>query len=197
MRRERPEGTTALFLRAGSRRRTGSARWRRQVGNWRAPWRGRPISPATASSSSWAAAPAASPARFWRPGWRGRRLVVVERDPTLAAALRLWFPGVKVLRGDAAELRALLLPLGIERAATVVSSLPLLSMPKRVRLRIVAEAFALLGERGTFVQFTYGVSSPLGPEYGLLGNVAQRVWWNFPPAVVWRFRRRPAIARAA
>ncbi|HXP30609.1 MAG TPA: hypothetical protein VN832_05940 [Stellaceae bacterium] len=197
MRRERPEGTTALFL----------SRW------LKAPHRIGALAP---SSRQLARAMARQidlagdgvvielgggtgsiTRALLAAGLARRRLVVVERDPTLAAALRLWFPGVKVLRGDAAELRALLLPLGVMRAATVVSSLPLLSMPKRVRLRIVAEAFALLGERGTFVQFTYGVASPLGPESGLVGAVAQRVWWNFPPAVVWRFRRRPAIARAA
>lgn len=125
------------------------------------------------------------------------RLIVVERDPTLAALLRMRFPGVKIMRGDAAELVQLLRPLGISRAAAVVSSLPLLSMPKRLRRRIVEESFAFLGGVGTFVQFTYGVVSPLGPELGLLGEVAARVWWNFPPAAVWRFRLPPPVARVA
>jgi len=126
------------------------------------------------------------------------RLIVVERDPTLAALLRMRFPGVKIMRGDAAELVQLLRPLGISRAAAVVSSLPLLSMPKRLRRRIVEESFAFLGGgAGTFVQFTYGVVSPLGPELGLLGEVAARVWWNFPPAAVWRFRLPPPVARVA
>jgi phosphatidylethanolamine/phosphatidyl-N-methylethanolamine N-methyltransferase len=128
------------------------------------------------------------------PHWR---LVVVERDPTLAALLRMRFPGVKILRGDAAQLVALLRPLGIERAAAVVSSLPLLSMPKRLKRAIIGESFALLDAQGIFVQFTYGVTSPLGPEFGLMGEVARRVWWNFPPAVVWRFRRPAAIAKVA
>jgi phosphatidylethanolamine/phosphatidyl-N-methylethanolamine N-methyltransferase len=118
------------------------------------------------------------------------RLVVVERDRTLAALLRTRFPGVRVLHGDAAELVALLRPLAIDRAAAVVSSLPLLSLPKQMRRRMVEQSFALLGDQGTFVQYTYGVASPLAaPEFGLCGEVAQRIWRNFPPAVVWRFRR--------
>lgn len=118
------------------------------------------------------------------------RLVVIERDRTLAALLRTRFPGVRVLHGDAAALVALLRPLAIDCAAAVVSSLPLLSLPKQMRRRIVEESFALLGERGIFVQYTYGVASPLpAPEFGLCGHVAQRIWRNFPPAVVWRFRR--------
>lgn len=121
------------------------------------------------------------------------RLVVVERDSKLAALLRKRFPGVKVVRGDATNLVALLRPLGIDGADAVVSSLPLLSMPKPVRRRIVEEAFAFLGEDGPLVQFTYGMASPLAaPELGLAAEVADRVWVNFPPAAVWRFRRRAA-----
>ena len=66
----------------------------------------------TASSSSSAAAPAASPGRCWSIGLAPGRLVVVERDRTLAALLRPRFPGVKVMRGDAAELVALLAAAG-------------------------------------------------------------------------------------
>jgi phosphatidylethanolamine/phosphatidyl-N-methylethanolamine N-methyltransferase len=126
-------------------------------------------------------------------GVKPDRLIVVERDPKLAALLRQRFPGVKVMRGDAASLGALLEPLGLQRIDAVVSSLPLLSMPKPVRRRIVEESFALLGERGRFVQFTYGVAAPFpAPEWGLAGEVADRIWANFPPATVWRFRRLAA-----
>ena len=45
------------------------------------------------------------------------------------------------------------------------------------------------------MQYTYGVASPFAaPEFGLIGEVAQRIWRNFPPAVVWRFRRLAAPA---
>jgi phosphatidylethanolamine/phosphatidyl-N-methylethanolamine N-methyltransferase len=127
------------------------------------------------------------------------RLVVVERDYTLAALLRKRFPGVKIVRGDAGELASLLASLGIVRIDAVVSSLPLLSMPKSVRRRIVQEGVAVLGPGGAFIQFTYGVASPIpAPEFGLRGEVADRVFLNFPPASVWRFRRLAApVARVA
>jgi phosphatidylethanolamine/phosphatidyl-N-methylethanolamine N-methyltransferase len=129
-------------------------------------------------------------------GLAPERLVVVERDRTLAALLRTRFPGVKVIRGDATELEALLEPLAIERVAAVVSSLPLLSLPKRARRSIVAASVALLGPHRPFVQYTYGVASPVAAaEFGLMAEVAQRVWRNFPPAVVWRFRRVAAPVR--
>jgi phosphatidylethanolamine/phosphatidyl-N-methylethanolamine N-methyltransferase len=126
------------------------------------------------------------------------RLIVVERDPAFYALLKKQFPFIKVVRGDAARLRALLAPLGVHRVATVVSSLPLLSMPKQLRHRIVEESFALLAERGTFIQYTYGAFSPLRRrKSGLKGEIAERVWRNFPPAAVWRFRRREAHATPA
>jgi phosphatidylethanolamine/phosphatidyl-N-methylethanolamine N-methyltransferase len=128
-----------------------------------------------------------------------RRLIVIERDRTLAAFLRKRFPGVRIVRGDAGELSALLESLGAYPVDAVVSSLPLLSMPKALRRRIVDESVAVLGPGGSFVQFTYGVASPLpAPEFGLSGEVADRIFFNFPPAVVWRFRRLVApVARVA
>jgi phosphatidylethanolamine/phosphatidyl-N-methylethanolamine N-methyltransferase len=125
------------------------------------------------------------------------RLIVVERDPAFYALLKKRFPLLKILRGDATRLRALLAPLGVSRAATIVSSLPLLNMPGPLRQRLVEESFALLAERGTLIQYTYGAFSPLRRrKSGLKGEIAERVWRNFPPASVWRFRRRESAARS-
>jgi phosphatidylethanolamine/phosphatidyl-N-methylethanolamine N-methyltransferase len=127
------------------------------------------------------------------------KLIVVERDERLHRLLAERFPTLRVLRGDAAQLVALLRPLGITGVSAIVSSLPLLSMPKRLRHRIVDQSFALLGSRGNLVQFTYGIASPLpAREFGVAGRVVARVWRNLPPAFVWRFERKDgAIARVA
>jgi phospholipid N-methyltransferase len=74
-------------------------------------------------------------------GLAPERLVVVEREERLHRRLVEQFPGLRVLRGDAAQLVALLRPLGITSASAIVSSLPLLSMPKRLRHRIVDQSF--------------------------------------------------------
>lgn len=126
------------------------------------------------------------------------RLIVVERDAALHAHLRARFPDLRILRGDATQLVTLLRAHGITRVDTIVSSLPLLSMPKRSRQKIVDQSFALLGERGALVQYTYGVASPLpGRDYGVAGQVRARVWRNFPPATVWRFQRAADVAQVA
>ena len=127
------------------------------------------------------------------------KLIVVESDERLHRLLAERFPQVRVLHGDAAQLVQLLRPLGITKASAIVSSLPLLSMPKRLRHRIVEQSFAVLGERGSMVQFTYGIASPLPErEFPVAGNLMGLVWRNIPPAFVWRFEHRDAaIARVA
>jgi phosphatidylethanolamine/phosphatidyl-N-methylethanolamine N-methyltransferase len=132
-------------------------------------------------------------------GLPAEKLIVVERDERLHRLLAERFPQLRVLHGDAAQLVQMLRPLGIATVSAIISSLPLLSMPKRLRHRIVEQSFALLGERGSLVQFTYGIASPLPErEFPVAGKVMGLVWRNIPPAFVWRFQRRAAaMARVA
>jgi phosphatidylethanolamine/phosphatidyl-N-methylethanolamine N-methyltransferase len=124
-------------------------------------------------------------------GLAPEKLIVVESDDKLHRLLSERFPQLRVVHGDAAHLVQLLRPLGISAVSAIVSSLPLLSMPKRLRHRIVEQSFALLGERGTLVQFTYGIASPLPErEFPVAGKVMTLVWRNIPPAFVWRYQRR-------
>jgi len=127
------------------------------------------------------------------------RLIVIERDERLHRLLQERFPELLVLKGDAMQLVRLLRPFGIAQVSAVVSGLPLLSMPKRMRHRIVEQSFALLGEQGALVQFTYGIASPLPErEFPVTGRVKALVWRNLPPAFVWRFeQRRSAMAQVA
>ena len=124
------------------------------------------------------------------------RLIVIKNGEKLAALLRIRFPQLRIVQGDARDLMSLLAPLGVTRASAVISGLPLLSMPPEVQQRIVEQAFALMGEDGTFVQFTYGPVSPVmgRARVGLIAEVTGRVWRNFPPASVWRYRRQGSAA---
>src|SRR5580693_7714179 len=108
------------------------------------------------------------------------RLVLVERDPELAIFLRRHFPGPRIIEGDAARLPRLLADHGVASVAAVVSSLPLLTLPRG----------------GALVQFTYGPTPPvpraLRERLQLDGVHGKRIWRNVPPAVVWTFTRPPA-----
>lgn len=117
------------------------------------------------------------------------KLTLFELDEEFVDHLRQKFPGVTVHQLPAQEAANLVAP-GV---GTVVSGLPLLSMPEGVRQGIVGAAFAILAPRGRYVQFTYGPRPPLPPEtitaMGLSVNKGNKVWANLPPATVYRFRR--------
>lgn len=117
------------------------------------------------------------------------RLLVVEHNPAFCHRLRAKFPGLRVLQGDARNLHALLRDQGDLRVGTVVSSLPLRSLRVATQHDVLKESLGLLDNSGTFVQFTYGLASPVDrsllPSLGLRGRLVERVWRNLPPASVW------------
>lgn len=115
------------------------------------------------------------------------RLIVVENDAHLCTLLRCRFPQLTIVQGNASQLVELLKPFGINSASSVVSSLPLRSLPKQTRRCIIRQSFLLLSENGRFIQYTYGLGSPLA-DFNLNGEVIARIWLNFPPASVWNFR---------
>lgn len=148
-------------------------------------------------------------ADFARPGWvlelgagtggltRGllragcpiERLVALEAEPRLVALLERRFAGLQTIVGDAVELDRLLGKHGIDRLATVVSSLPIKWFPLARQRAVVAPCFERLGPGGHFLQITNAFSSPLARgALGIDGHEAARVWRNLPPAQVWMYR---------
>jgi phosphatidylethanolamine/phosphatidyl-N-methylethanolamine N-methyltransferase len=121
------------------------------------------------------------------------RLVVIERDEKLHALMSTQFPQLNVVCADAAEMDTVLHGMDVKRISAIVSSLPLLSMPKRVRQAIEHQMLTLIGEEGVLVQFTYGPRSPIGRpqlrKYKLHGKRRKLVMANVPPAHVWVYRR--------
>ena len=123
-----------------------------------------------------------------RAGIEADRLVLVERDRHLHAWLERCFPRAMVLHSDARRLDRLLIPERNGPIATVVSSLPLNSLPRRERDEIVRAAFRVLTNDGTLIQYSYGLLSPLpGRAFGVVGKRVAFVLPNLPPATVWRF----------
>lgn len=124
-------------------------------------------------------------------GVPANKLYVVELDDRLYHFLSERFPGVRVLRGDAALLHELLPAELVGKVTTVVSSLPLRAMTFEVQERITDAAFRVLRPGGVLVQYTYPPLSPLPADrLGLRAERLGRIWLNVPPAAVWRFRKR-------
>ena len=122
-------------------------------------------------------------------GVRPEDLTLFELDEEFVEYLREKFPGVTIHKAPAQD-AAQMLP---GTVGTVISGLPLLSMPPDVREGIVAAAFAVLAPRGRYVQFTYGNRPPLPPEtvtaLELTVDKGLKIWANLPPARVYRFRK--------
>lgn len=124
-------------------------------------------------------------------------LVVVERDPHFCRMLARRFPGVTVIAGDAFDLQSLVTATGSPLPVrAVVSGLPLVPMRVAAQAELLGQAMALTGGNGPFVQFSYGLGSPVKKPVEqaleLVPRCVAQVWRNVPPAKVWSYAQQPA-----
>ena len=118
-------------------------------------------------------------------------LVLVEYEEGFCRLLAQRFPNVRVVQGDAYRLKNTLADIVDRPIRAVVSSLPLLNEPPARRQELVAQAFSLMAPGGAFIQFTYGVVSPVPRRIDALSLSAEAsapIWLNLPPARVWVYR---------
>ncbi|MCL6706958.1 hypothetical protein M8R20_08105 [Pseudomonas sp. R2.Fl] len=119
-------------------------------------------------------------------------LILVERGPEFMGLLSGRYPQATILGIDAARIGAA--EIGGAPVGAVVSGLPLLSMPPRKVMAILANAFRHLDAGGHFYQFTYGPRCPVPrailDRLGLKAVLVGRTLQNFPPAAVYRISRR-------
>lgn len=121
-------------------------------------------------------------------GVRPERLVVIERDPSLAQHLRDQFPQVRVRCCDARHAPHMLRSEDLGQARTVVSSLPLRNLSRHDGENTVRAMMDALTPEGQLIQFTYAAGCPVSTSrLGLKAECLGRVWRNLPPAAVWRF----------
>lgn len=123
-------------------------------------------------------------------GVKRERLVVIERDASLARYLQEQFPGVRVRCGDAADTGKILAAEDVGQVKTVISSLPLRNLPAEQRSRMVRAILDALCPNGQLIQYTYALGCPIpSRSHGIRAECLGRVWLNVPPAAVWRFTR--------
>jgi phosphatidylethanolamine/phosphatidyl-N-methylethanolamine N-methyltransferase len=116
------------------------------------------------------------------------RIVAVEYDEGMVAALRRRFPGVRAVRGDAFDLAAIAAE-APEGYAAVLSGLPLLNYPKADGSALVRGLLAAMPAGAPFVQFSYGLTPPVPPGPDLSVRRAAVIWYNLPPARIWVYTR--------
>ena len=122
------------------------------------------------------------------------RLVLVEYDADFCKLLAARYPRAKIVQGDAYDLARTLAGVLNGPAAAVVSSLPLLLRSEPERLALLSDAFGMLAPAAPFIQFTYGLKSPIArlAEAGGAPFHSRRskpIWLNLPPAHVWVYGR--------
>jgi len=118
------------------------------------------------------------------------RLVLVEFNSMFCRLLRSRYPAATVVNADAYGLKRALGKIVPQRAAAVVSGLPIVTKPPRTRLRLINEALNCLIPGAPFIQFTYAVGPPLAHAvFGVRAEASERIWLNLPPARVWVYRR--------
>ncbi|MGP0059310.1 MAG: class I SAM-dependent methyltransferase [Beijerinckiaceae bacterium] len=123
------------------------------------------------------------------------RLILIEYDQDFCTLLASRYPGVRIVQGDAYAIAARLQGVLEGPACAVVSSLPLLTKPERLRLNLLKQAFDLMQPDGCFVQFTYSIGSPMPRKanpVAVKAEVSPRIWRNLPPARVWLYRKAEA-----
>ena len=123
------------------------------------------------------------------------RLVVVERDPKLHALLCMHYANINIVCGDAINLRELMAENGITRISAIVSSMPLVCIPKEARRKIEEEMLVLAKENNApVIQITYATSSPISVEalhkQNMVGKRVKFIMANIPPAHVWVYRKK-------
>ena len=123
-------------------------------------------------------------------------LLVLELNEELHQLLHQRFPKVHVVCGDAQALKSIVHANGFDvdgKVDAVISGLGLLSMSRATQRAILKGVFAVLGDEGRFIQFTYGPASPVSRE--LLNELdlnvtrASIAWMNVPPATVYVYTR--------
>jgi phosphatidylethanolamine/phosphatidyl-N-methylethanolamine N-methyltransferase len=116
------------------------------------------------------------------------RLVLVESEPELTKHLRAHYPGTRAICGDAKRIDAVLDAIGIQRLATVISTLPIAWFSVEEQRDVVLPCLKRLGRGGHFIQITNAPVSPIA-DRRLHINAARvdAVWFHFLPVQVWRY----------
>jgi phosphatidylethanolamine/phosphatidyl-N-methylethanolamine N-methyltransferase len=174
-----------------------SARGYRPRRRWRARWRKRYRSIGPGRCWSYGAGTGVVIAALLAAGCAPERLIVVEREAALAAVLRARFT-CRIVEGDACAIGAILDGLGVTQLAGIVSSLPIKWFPVESQRAVVLPCLDRAGTEGSFLQLTNALVSPVAmAPLGLEGEEIVRVWAQFPPVQIWRYRRAAEKVAAA
>lgn len=118
------------------------------------------------------------------------RILAVEYCGNFVDMLNDRFSGAKVVQGDAYDFEAIRQDHIHAPLAAVVSSLPLFTKPKEMRLRLINMCLEALAPGAPFIQFSYALVPPVTEKEGNFQiECSNWVLANLPPARVWVYRK--------
>lgn len=129
-------------------------------------------------------------AQLLKSGLPQKNLYCVEFDPKMCEIIKRKFPEINVINSSAENLGELFA--GKSRnICAIVSSLPLLSLPKSVSEKILSECQNILPQGARFIQFTYNLNrAPDEVGFTKMRPVeCAKVYANLPPARVDAFEK--------
>lgn len=117
-------------------------------------------------------------------GIKSKDIIVIEYSHKLVKLLRHRFPKIVTIEGTAEHLSTLLLD-EKRKINTIISSIPLRSLPINVSQTILDEIQRVLPSGGRYIQFTYSFKQD---RFSSLKHfekyLFKRIWRNLPPARV-------------
>ena len=115
-------------------------------------------------------------------------LILVERSQDFITSLHKKFPQVTLIQADALQINRVL-NIENETINSIISGLPLLSMPDNIAIDILDQITSLMDKDTLFIQFSYTKNHRILQDYQGLKLIKQhRVLLNIPPAWVMCFR---------
>lgn len=133
----------------------------------------------------------AGPGRLTRAllhtGIQPHNFKAIELDPNLCAYAQQSLPHIDFIEGDAASLPLLLPKDWIKKVDIVFSTIPFMYLAAHKRTDIVNAAFNVLKPGGILFHLTYYWGNPL-QHMMLDASRATSVWFNAPPAFIWRYQ---------
>lgn len=119
-----------------------------------------------------------------RSGMNPKKIIAIEYSHELVKKLRDRFPAMRIIEGNAADLTTLLGD-NAHKVNTVISSLPLRSLPTSLAKSILEQIKTVLPENGRYIQFTYSFrQNKFTPLQNFKQIYSKRIWLNIPPARV-------------
>ena len=96
--------------------------------------------------------------------------------------MKRYLVGIQIIEGNAKDMATLMAGKNI---TTIISSLPLRSIPKHDLEKILFAISEILGPKGRFIQFTYALHDNHAYDPNNMKLIKSFiVWRNFPPARV-------------